>query len=680
MTRLNSSSPRHPGEGRGLNASIVQNDDAFLVRFGYAVKRMGPGLRRGDGLALLLALLPMPVMARNPAEDYEPEIEFAAAARTPSIIVVTGAPQTRDEVGQAVTEIDLRTIQARQTTSIADFLSTTPGVTVSRNGGQGGFSAVRIRGAEGEQTLTLIDGVRVNDPSSPGGGFDFGNLLSGNISRIEVLRGPNSVPWGSQAIGGVVNIITAAPTEQLSGTARAEYGFKDAVQLVGQVSDTFGIVSTSLGGGYFKDDGISAFKDGTERDGYRQYAANGKVGVAIADAFDLDFRAYYADSKTDIDGFPPPFFAFADTSEFSTAKELFTYAGANLRLFDGRLKNRLSFTLSDINRDNFDAPGQAVPSFLARGRVERFEYQGDATISESIRAVFGGEHERSRFSDGFSPAKTGVTSGYLQLIVDPSENLTITGGARVDDHKNYGTKTTVSVNAAFRPTSNTIIRASYGEGFKAPTLFQLFSFFGNSNLNPETAKSYDVGIEQSLIGRTLTGGVTLFHRNTSNQIDFISCFGLTTGICANRPFGTYDNVKRSRAKGLEAFLKLRPSDALTVEANYSYIDSKNRVTGLTLLRRPKHVVNASIDWNARNWLKLGASIQSVSDSFDSDFQTFNRTRLDGYALIGLRAAVPFGERFEFYGRIENLFDTRYETVSGYGTLGRNAHIGVRAKF
>jgi vitamin B12 transporter len=638
---------------------------------------------RGNPVSLssllpLLALLPMPVMAQENPADGDIVI---ADMRIPTIFVTAnGAPTYPDQYGQAVTLIPQDTIQTRQTVSIADLLSTTPGVTVSRNGGPGKATALRIRGAEGEQTLTLIDGVRVNDPSSPGGAFDFGNLLSDNISRIEVLRGPNSVPWGSQAIGGVVNIVSAAPTDDLSGNARAEYGFKNAVQLVGQVSDTFGIISASLGGGYFKDDGISAFKNGTERDGYRQYAANGKVGVAISGDFDLDFRAYYADSKTDIDGFPPPFYSFADTPEYSTAKELFAYAGANLRLFDDQLKNRIAFTLSDINRDNFDAPGQATPSFLARGRVERFEYQGDASITDSIRAVFGLEHENARFSDGFSPVSTRADSGYAQLIVKPFNALTLTGGARVDDYKTYGTKTIFSANAAWRPSVSTIIRASYGEGFKAPTLFQLYSFYGNVILNPESAKSFDLGIEQSLIEGKLTGGITLFHRDTSNQIDFISCFGQSTGICTNRPFGTYDNVKRSRAKGLEAFLKLRPSDTLTVEANYSYIDSTNQVTGLTLLRRPKHSVNASIDWDAREWLKLGASVQMISDSFDSDFQTFGRTSLDGYTLVSLRAAVPIGERFEVYGRIENLFDTSYETVSGYGTLGRTAHVGVRAKF
>ncbi len=629
--------------------------------------------------ALALALTPTVAWAQE-TDECATGCTLLGNSRIEAIIVTAnGAPSFPERIGQAITNITNADLARLQTTAISDLLSTTPGVTVSRNGGPGKATALRIRGAEGDQTLTLIDGVRVNDPSSPGGAFDFGNLLSGNVERIEVLRGPNAVPWGSQAIGGVVNIVTAQPTDKLSGNLRAEYGFKDAKQLVGQIGGRFGIVSASLGGGYFSDDGISVFTDGAERDGFRQYAANGKIGVALSDSFDLDFRGYYADSKTDLDGFPPPFFGFADTPEYSTAQEVFGYAGANLRLFDGVLKNRLAFTLSDINRDNFDAPGQALPSFLARGRVKRFEYQGDAQISGAVRAVFGIEHERSRFSDGFSPSRTSLSSGYAQLIADLGNTLTVTGGVRLDDHKDYGSTATFSANAAWRPTGATIIRASYGKGFKAPTLFQLNSFFGNTALNPETAKSYDLGIEQRLIGDKLSVGVTAFLRNTANQIDFVSCFGSATGICTNRPFGTYDNIDRTRAKGVEAFIRARPTDRLSLEANYSLIDAKDRATGQALLRRPKHSINVALDWDARDWLKLGASLQTVSDSFDSDFQTFSRTSLDGYAIASIRAAVPLGA-FELYGRIENLFDANYETVSGYGTLGRNAHIGVRAKF
>ena len=623
-----------------------------------------------------VALLPTTAFAQIESIEEPEDMPCLTGTRIRTDIVVTGVRgnQYPEEVGQTVTVLNDVEIRRLQSTSVADILATTPGITVSRNGGPGQPTAVRIRGAEDSQTLVLIDGVRVNDPASPGGAFDFGNLLTGNIDRIEVLRGPNSVPWGSQAIGGIVNIVTAPVN---SANLRAEYGYRNSKQLVGQAGGSFGIVTASLGGGYFDDDGISSYKNGTERDGYRQYAGNARVGVAFSNTVSLDLRGYYADSKVQFDGFPAPFYSFADTAEFAKTQQLFGYAGLNVALFGGALKNRIAFTLSDTARDSFDPAFGTAPSFIARGRVERFEYQGDTTVSDGIRAVFGVEHETSRFRDEFNRYSTGVTSGYLQAILKPFDALTLTGGVRVDDHRTYGTQTTVSGNAALRLRSGTIIRASYGEGFKAPTLYQLFSDYGNDTLKPETAQSYDVGIEQSLIDGTLKVGITAFHRDTTNQIDFFGCFGSTNPRCATRPFGFYDNIARTRAEGVEAFLEIRPTSNLTVAANYSLIDATNRLTGQALLRRPKNSINASLDWTARDWLKLGVSVQTVSDSVDG----FGGTkRLDGYTLAVIRTAVPINDHFEFYGRIENLFDVKYETVSGYGTLGRNAHVGVRAKF
>jgi vitamin B12 transporter len=638
-------------------------------------KAAKPRIKSGATVALVLALLPTTALSQISNCDSllgSREIVIGCTRIDPNTIVVTGTgtSQNISQSGQAIRIIDQTLIERLQSTSVADLLITTPGITVSRNGGPGQVTAVRIRGAEDSQTLVLIDGVRVNDPASPGGAFDFGNLLTGNIDRIEVLRGPNSVPWGSQAIGGVVNIVTAPVN---GATLRAEYGFKNSKQLVGQAGGTLGPVTASIGGGYFDDDGISAYKNGTERDGYRQYAGNARVGVAFSEAISLDLRAYYADSKVQFDGFPPPFYSFADTAEFAKTQQLFGYAGLNFAVFDGALKNRLAFTLSNTARDSFDPASGTAASFIARGRVERFEYQGDATISDSLRAVFGIEHETSRFRDEFSRYTTGVTSGYGQAIITPFDGLTLTGGIRVDDHRTYGIKATLSANAAWRVGSGTILRASYGEGFKAPTLFQLYSDYGNNKLRPETAQSYDIGIEQTLLESALTVGLTAFHRDTTNQIDF--SFAPRVG----RPFGFYDNIARTRAQGIEATLLLRPSDTLTVSANYTLIDAKNRATGQTLLRRPRDSVNADIDWTPRSWLHLGATIRSVSDSRDSDFQTFRPTTLDGYVVAGLRASASIGERFEIYGRIENLFDAQYETVSGYGTLGRNAHVGVRVK-
>lgn len=605
---------------------------------------------------------------------------LAAAAADEIVVTAARAPQSAVETGQAVAVLDRDLIEQRQSVIVSDLLAQTPGVAVSRNGGVGGFTGVRIRGAEAEQTLVLIDGVKVNDPSSPGGGFDFANLLADNIARIEVLRGPNSVPWGSQAIGGVVNIITARPTAEPMLTVRVEGGSFGTAQAVANGSFTAGPVAASLGGGYFTTDGISAARVGTERDGYERYAANGRIEVALTDSIAIDLRGYFDHGRTDLDGGFPH---LIDTPDFSTIQELFGYAGVRATFLDGRFVNRAAFTIGDVNRDNFDPSFGSAPSFIARGRVERFEYQGDLKATDWARIVFGAESERSRFGDGASVFRTGIDSFWGELIVKPVAPLTLTGGIRYDDHRDFGGHTTFGGNAAL-DLGATIVRASYAEGFKAPTLFQLRSDFGNPALQPETARSVDVGVEQRLIGDALSGSVTWFHRRTRNQIDFTPCRA-DIAICADgaRPFGTYDNIARARASGVEVAFDLRPTDTLRINAAYTYVDAENRTPGnpdfgKALLRRPKSSVALNADWRAPFGLSLGGTLRQVSDSADRN-AFGERVRLDGYVLADLRAAYPVSERFEIYGRIVNLFDARYETVLDYNTPGRAAFAGVRVK-
>lgn len=591
------------------------------------------------------------------------------AAKSHDLIVVTatGAPSASANVGQAITVIDLAEIERRQPSTISDLIATTPGITISNTGPIGGFSAVRIRGAEGEQALALIDGVRLNDPSSPGGGFDFANLLVGNIDRVEILRGPNSVPWGSQAIGGVVNITTLRPSEDIKASARAEYGSNDRTNFVGNLSGATGPVGFSLGGGWFRDDGISAAASGTEADGYRQYAANGRIEAALGEAISIDLRGYYAGSRAELDGFPPPFYSLSDTAEYSMAQQLTGHAGINAQI--GALRNRLAFTISDINRDQYANPTAATPAILARGRSERFEYRGDWQPDGALRAVFGAEHERSRFSDGFSPANTRYSGAYVQAIIAPFARLTLTAGARIDDHASYGSKATFSANAVWRPGDSTLLRVAYGEGFKTPTLYQLFSFYGDPTLQPEKARSYEIGFEQAVLDNRLRFGATAFRRRMHNMIDF------------DLFFFRYNNIVRSRANGVESFVELRPGDRFTLRANYSYVDSEKRENSAAAftrhLRRPVHSLNISIDWNAWEKIRLGGDLRIASDSLDGFGGSL---RMDGYALVALRAAVPVNNKLEFFGRIENATDQNYQTVANYNAYGRNAHIGLRAKF
>ncbi|MBB5709656.1 TonB-dependent receptor domain-containing protein [Sphingomonas xinjiangensis] len=607
---------------------------------------------------------------------------FAGAALTPVsayaqtevpedeqvVVVASGVPQNADTTGRAVTVLDRETIETRQTVSLSDLLTTTAGVSVTRSGGAGALTAVRIRGADDAQTLVLIDGVRVNDPSAPAGAFDFGNLLTGSIERVEVLRGANSVVWGSQAIGGVVNVVTEAPIGGIKARANAEYGYADQVSANAAIAGGTQTVQGGFTAGYFRTDGISTAANGTEADGFRQYNASGRLRVEFAPGIGLDLRGYYADSRADLDGYlsiPP--YSFGDTDEFATTQELYGYAGLFADI--GPISNRVAFTIADINRDNFADDSSVTPIYLYRGRSERYEYRGDAAFSDQLRLTFGAEQENLRFYDGSQTNRADITSVFGQAIVTPVEQVTITGGVRNDNHSRFGDFTSWGASTAIRPLDGTLLRASYSEGFKAPTLYQLFApFYGTDTLAPETAKSWDVGIEQSALDGAAKLGLTYFHRNTRNQIDF----DLVNSV--------YANVARAHAEGVEVELALKPVDALTFTANYTYTDTENRSAGYQgndLARRPRDVASVSADYRFPFGLSLGGTVTMIGDSLN---EASNRTRLDGFAIGSVRAELPINQLLSVYGRVENVTDARYQVVSGYGTYGRSAFAGVRLRY
>lgn len=612
---------------------------------------------------------PAPTPAPASTDDAN-QIVVADVLIRPSAIVVVGTLSPIEESGRALTVIDRGTIEQRQSVVLSDLLATTPGIAVSRNGGMGGFTGVRIRGAEAEQTLVVIDGVRVNDPSAPGGGFDFGNLLTSSIERVEVLRGPNSVVWGSQAIGGVVNVVTADPRGFGYGfglRGNAEYGSLNSLTASSTLGYQGDHASATVSGGYARTDGISAAANGSEADGYRQYGASARVQADFAEGVGVALRGYWADSRTGLDGFPPPLYALADDGEYSTARELYGYAGVHADLPGGVWRNRAGFSIADIRRDNFDPATGTAPIFFGRGRSERYEYQGDVRPAEAFEAIYGVEHEDSRFTDGSPTVTTGVTSVYGEAIVRPLDMLTLTGGLRHDDHRAYGGHSSVNLSAALRPAYGTLIRASYGDGFKAPTLYQLYSFYGTSTLRPETARSWEIGGEQWLGGRKVKLAATWFHRDTHHQIDFdLGTF-------------TYANIDRARAEGVEAEIAVFPLEGLTLTGSYTHLEATNLSAanhGNDLARRPRDAGSVSADYRIDEGPSFGATVLAVGPSFDD---AGNFTRLHGYTLVSIRAEMPFGERFAIYARVENLFDEKYQTVAGYGTYGRAAFGGVRVK-
>lgn len=609
----------------------------------------------------------------------------ALAANDSEIIVTaTGVEQDIEDTGTAISVIDTADILEQQIISIADILQELPGVNVTQSGGLGSQTSVRIRGAESDQTLVLINGIRVNDPSSPDGAFDFGNLLAGNIERVEVLRGASGVTWGSQAVGGVVNITTRRPTEGFTLFAQSEYGAHDTVRLVSNASGKVGPVGLSIGGGYVRTDGISAYSGGTELDGYRQYSASGQLQVDLTDAISFEASGYYADSRVDNDSVFPPF--SSDDSQFSLAKEIYGNAAIQAQAFDGRFQNRFAFSISDINRDIINPFFTSMP----RGRTERFEYRGDFAATEQLRFIFGAETEESRYENMGVSDSTGIDSIFFQTVFQPVDGLTLTGGIRHDDHEDFGGNTSLAGNLVYRLSEDgPTIRASYAEGFRAPSLIDLDDRpfgYGTPDLVPETAKSYEIGIEQSLIEKAVRVSVTLFQRDTDNQISFAACPVApdpAPEVCTNgsRPFGTTLNIERNRTKGVEAVLSISPVEQLRIDANYTWLDTENRSSGANfgneLARRPASSLYLNASYQTGFGLKLGADMQMVGDSFDD---LANSRRIDGYILAGTRASIPVTDMFEVFGRIDNLFDVTYETATDFGSPGRSAYIGARARF
>lgn len=612
-------------------------------------------LKLALSLGACTALTPLPCLAADTSSDI--------------IVTASSIEQPESESGQAISVIDRARLEQLQSATIADALRTLPSVSVAQRGPVGSQTSVFLRGGNSAQTLVLVDGVRVNDPSSPNGAFDFGGLQTGNFERVEVLRGANSVIWGSQAIGGVINLTSALPTDGFVLRAEAEVGQANSVRTSANVSGKSSLISGSIGGSWLRTSGISALTGGTERDGYDAASANGRLEIALTEALSVDLRGFYNRGIVEYDS---PFGLGANALPESRNRQFIGYAGLRSTLFDGRLISHLSISRTDIDRLGKDPVAFSFNNFDIAGKIDRFGYKGELRALDKVTLVFGLDHERTRTSTSFEGApatlaSNQVTGGYAQLIAHPIDGMTLTGGVRHDDYSDYGTKTTFAANTAITPDDGTtLLRASFAQGFRAPTLSEGQPPFGNPALRPETANNFDVGIERRFLDGRAALSLTWFRRSSNDLIAF--------------SFATFrsENIDRARASGIEIEIALRPTDRLDVRANWSHVDAINRsrgpLFGNRLALRPQDIVTVTADWISPWQTRIGATLSVIGDSFDD---AANRVRIDGYALMSLRAAHPLAKGLEAFARVDNLFDAKYSSVAGYSTYGRGAFAGLR---
>lgn len=567
-----------------------------------------------------------------------------------------------DMVGSAVSTISADDIEAGQFALASEALRLVPGVSVARNGGPGGFASVRLRGASSGQTLVVVDGIVVNDPAAPQGGYNFANLDVADIERIEVLRGPQGIIYGADAIGGVIAIRTKR--DATGRSAYAEGGVRGSARggatIAGEKGRAFARATISGA----TTDGVSRAASGAETDGYRTIAGSFSGGAEFGDRSVIAVFARASDSRAEIDGFPPPLFEFADTEEIEDTTDYAVGARFAHGGFDDdapeRISGALSLSWAGVDRKNADL---GVETFAAFGERYSADYVLAARLGRALSFEVGGEFEGT--SVDVSGVDQSATSGAAFALAEatPFKRLSISAGARRDEFSNFDGATTARVALAYRLSDRARLRASWGEGFRAPTLFELnFDQFGvvpNPALRPERATGLDAGVDVEISGARLSA--TAFRQRVRDQIGFeFSRNG-------------YFNIDRVKSYGVEIEVDAPIGERASLRAAYSLIDARDAATGEKIARTPKHSGSATLA--ASPTARLSLSAAAFFNGAEADFPTRN----DAFVRLDLRAAFAVSDRLQVYGRVENATDADYEDVSGYGEAGLSVYAGIRMR-
>ncbi|MAN46668.1 MAG: TonB-dependent receptor [Alphaproteobacteria bacterium] len=601
--------------------------------------------------------LTLPVLAQT-SENTETHLDT---------ITVEGSRlnQTQAEIGSSVSIITEEDLDQLGFDFALDAVASAPGVTINQNGSFGGNASVRIRGASSGQTLVLVDGVPVNDPSGTDGGYNFAYMDTDNIERIEVLKGPQSTLWGSDAIGGVVSITTKTPEPGLAGTVFGEYGSFNTFRGGASVGGGNDTGDFRLSASRIDTDGISKADEAngnTEEDGYESSTLSARGGLNLANNIRLDSGLVWNEAESEYDSYSGTAQgSVADGDELTKNETLSSHLALTVPLFDDRFVNEFMVGYSDISRKNYS---NGINSYEAEGDRTIYRYQGTFTINDANKLAFGAEREETTAND----EDASIDGLFALYEFKPVEKLTLTGGVRVDDHNTFGSETTGRVAAAYAANDQVTLRASWGQGFKAPSIFQstyICTFCGltepNPNLQPETSEAFDLGFDwQSANGKT-KAGATYFDQETENMIDF----SYTAG---------YDNIDLVNSKGVEVYGSHQFTDWLGVSANYAYIDAEDG-NGAELPRLPENSGDVTFSLTPE-----GPFSGAILVRYNGEEANTNGTTLDSWTRVDLKGSYNIDDRLELYARVENLFDEDYQQILGYGTPGLSGSVGVRLRY
>jgi vitamin B12 transporter len=625
-------------------------------------------MKKMINLSLGLSLVPFFALSSVNAQE-----SLKSAEGSPEIeeILVSASliPIAANRSANAITVIDSEQIKLRAAQSVSDLLRDVPGFAVSQSGSLGALSEIRVRGGESNHMVVLVDGIEVMDPSGSDQ-VNWGTFATTEIERIEIVRGPQSALSGSDAISGVINIITTSANKPYSANIFSELGSFSSSKNgfnVGHKSDKLNI---KFGASHYETAGnnIRPNTGSLDDDGYRNTGLNLKAAYKVNDEFtaSLTSRQSYGMAEYDNNG-----------SEFMHAdfERDFTKVQGDFNSADGLWAHTLKLAQSNFENNQFN---DEVADGGTESDKENYQYIGTRFIENNNQQIsMALEKETQNFKQHVSSGvdnnkllERNVDSIALEYRFDPSDAVTLAASARHEDNDSFENATTGRLEAVYRQFDSLKWRAAWGTAVKNPTYTELYgnydSFEANEFLIPEKSNSWELGVDAGLLDNRMQLSATYFDSKLNNEIakDWSSC-DENWENCS-----LFNNSLKSYRKGLELSSSFAVSDVMQASAAYTYTDSQD--SNGQEARRAKDIASINVAWQAKSDVNVNLNIQYNGTQFD-----YPPTK--AYTLVDLNTNIKATDNLDMYLNLTNLFDEDYQDVAGYETLGFGLSAGFRYK-
>lgn len=637
-------------------------------------------------LALSFCCIFIPAQEESQTKKKAPPLQH-------EITVTANRIESRlDETASSVTVITREELDKLNKTTVLEALEVLPGLSTFQNGPTGSAASILIRGANSEHTKVLLDGIELNEPMSPSRSCNLAHILIEDVNRIEVIRGPQSTLYGTDALGGVVNIITRQEKGAPKFTLLSQGGTYNTGAMSASVSGSTAKFSYSLGGAFLYSEGFSAASsDNTgneEKDGYQNSTGSAQLGFSLRKNLDLSISIRAYKTRSEIDSFGSA--NFDDPNNVENNRSLIIKAGLRGLYLQNRWESRLDLVYTDFNR-SYDNPIDEWHPWEAdnseyKSMSQKLAWQNNFFLSNAHTVTAGLEYQQEQgesayhseslwgpFDSIFSLRKAHNTGIYIQDRLQAAKSFFATLGGRFDWHSRSGSSFTFRLAPSYWINqTNTRIKATLGTGFKAPSLYQLFAPkstwgpVGNDKLAAERSIGWDLGIEQNLLSHKLLLSITYFSNSFKNLIDFDYSQG-------------FINIGKATTDGMEISITLKPSTNLKILSFYTLTKAKDQDTYENLLRRPRHQLSSRIFYRLLDRIDLAMDViytGAREDTYYSDFAT-QRITLDSYLLFNSSFTFELSPTVKLFLRMNNILNQQYELIKGYQTPGFSVFGGIK---